>query len=72
MTPITVNVTTAGNLNVNAAEKIQKEKGNQDIDLMPSNNKQPSSRKTYMDDNKIDNSDTNNIKRKHCNTKTEI
>ena len=25
-----------------------------------------------MDDNKIDNSDTNNIKMKHCNTKTEI
>ena len=39
---------------------------------MPSNVKQPSSRKTYMDDNKIDNSDTNNIKMKHCNTKTEI
>ena len=31
-----------------------------------------SSRKTYMDDNKIDYSDTNNIKMKHCNTKTEI
>ena len=30
---------------------------------MPSNVKQPSSRKTYMDDNKIDNSDTNNIKK---------
>ena len=28
--------------------------------------------KTYMDDNKIDDSDTNNIKRKHRNTKTEI
>ena len=39
---------------------------------MPSNVKQPSCRKTYMDDNKIDNSDTNNIKMKHCNTKTEI
>ena len=39
---------------------------------MSSNVKQPSSRKTYMDDNKIDNSDTNNIKMKHCNTKTEI
>ena len=39
---------------------------------MPSNVKQPSSRKTYMDDNKLDNSDTNNIKMKHCNTKTEI
>ena len=39
---------------------------------MPSNVKQPSSRKTYMNDNKIDNSDTNNIKMKNCNTKTEI
>ena len=39
---------------------------------MPSNVKQLSSRKTYMDDNKIDNSDTNNIKMKHCNTKIEI
>ena len=29
---------------------------------MPSNVKQPSSRKSYMDDNKIDNSDINNIK----------
>ena len=35
---------------------------------MASNVKQPSSRKTYMDDNKIDISD----EMKHCNTKTEI
>ena len=39
---------------------------------MPSNVKQLSSRKSYMDDNKIDNSDINNIIMKHCNTKTEI
>ena len=61
MTPITVNVTTAGNSNVNATEKYRRKKGNQDIGIMPSNVKQLSGIKTYMDDNKIDNCDTNNI-----------
>ena len=35
------------------------------------NVEQPSSGQTYIDDNKLNSSDTNNTKVKHCNTKTE-
>ena len=40
---------------------------NRDIGLIPSSVEQPSSGKTNMDDNKINNSDTNNTKLKHIN-----